>query len=115
MKDEKKLDVRATKVDPKTKKYVLLALSILFDAIGMVSYFFPGVGESVDLVWAPVAGLLNFAMFGGTLGKAGGLLSLLEEGLPGTDVIPSFTLTWLARYQFGMGADKKEPPVLPKN
>ena len=46
-----------------------LILSIIFDAIGMLSYVVPVLAEVTDIVWAPVAGLLLTAMFKGTTGK----------------------------------------------
>lgn len=82
-----------------TKKYKLLLLSILFDAIGMVSFIIPGVGEFSDVIWAPVSVYFITKMFKGTVGKVGGAVSFLEEiGFLGTDFLPTFTLTWLYTY-----------------
>lgn len=75
-----------------------LVLGILFDAIGMLSFTVPGVGEFADVIWAPVAGLLMAWMYKGTSGKIAGFLTFLEEIIPFTDIIPSFTLMWLYHY-----------------
>ncbi|RYF90189.1 MAG: hypothetical protein EOO00_09250 [Chitinophagaceae bacterium] len=61
------------------------------------TYTVPLLGEFADLVWAPVSGAIFFAMFGGWKGAAGGVFNFLEELLPGTDFIPSFTLMWLMK------------------
>jgi hypothetical protein len=67
------------------------------DLIGMSSYFFPGLGEFADVVWAPISGYIFFKLFGGRLGLIGGVLDFLEEIIPFTDVIPSFTIAWFIR------------------
>lgn len=36
-------------------KYTKLALSLLFDAIGLLSYAIPGLGELSDMFWAPAS------------------------------------------------------------
>lgn len=81
------------------KKMQMLFLSILFDGVGMVSYFIPGLGEGLDIAWAPIAGMLYFMMYRGMLGAMGGLFTTLEEAVPFTDIIPTFTLTWIFVYQ----------------
>lgn len=75
-----------------------LILGILFDAIGMMSFSIPYLGEFSDVVWAPMAGLLMTWMYKGTVGKAGGIFTFLEEIIPFTDFIPSFTFTWIYNY-----------------
>ena len=72
-----------------------LILGIVFDAIGMLSFSIPFLGEFSDVVWAPIAGFLMTRMYKGTVGKVGGIFAFLEEIIPFTDVIPSFTLTWI--------------------
>ncbi len=83
----------------KSKK---LYVGILFDLIGMVSYFFP----FVDVVWAPLSAYLMINLYKGNVGKIGGLISFLEEAIPGLDFFPSFTLTWCYVYLI-----KKENPT----
>lgn len=81
------------------KKYKLLLLSILFDGIGMLSFVIPGIGEFSDVIWAPVSVYFITKMYKGTVGKVGGAVSFLEEiGIFGTDIIPTFTLTWAYTY-----------------
>jgi hypothetical protein len=75
-----------------------LVLGILFDAIGMLSFTVPFIGEFSDVIWAPLAGFLMTWMYKGTIGKVGGTIAFLEEILPFTDFIPTFTLTWIYTY-----------------
>jgi hypothetical protein len=79
-------------------KYKKLALSLLFDAIGMLSFAIPFIGEFSDIIWAPLAALLMTRLFKGTTGKVAGLLTLFEELTIGLDFVPTFTLTWLYQY-----------------
>ncbi len=72
-------------------------ICILMDLIGMLSYIFPGMGEFTDIIWAPISGYIFFKLFGGRLGLIGGVLDFLEEILPFTDIIPSFTIAWFIR------------------
>lgn len=72
-------------------------LCILLDVIGMASYFIPALGEFADVVWAPISGFLFYILFGGRFGMIGGVLNTLEEIIPFTDIIPSFTIAWFIR------------------
>lgn len=74
-----------------------LALCILLDAIGMATYLIPALGEFADIVWAPLSGLIFYKLFGGRFGMVGGVLSFLEEIIPWTDIIPSFTISYFIR------------------
>jgi hypothetical protein len=71
-----------------------LFIGILFDLIGMVSYVLP----VVDVVWAPLSAYLMLRLYRGNVGKIGGLISFIEEAVPGLDFFPSFTLTWCYVY-----------------
>jgi hypothetical protein len=82
------------KSDKKTK----LLLSLVFDGIGMLSYVVPVFAESIDVVWAPISGILLMLMYKGTVGKIAGLFGAIEELIPFTDVIPTFTITWFYTY-----------------
>jgi hypothetical protein len=75
-----------------------LIMSIVFDAIGMLSYAVPLLAEVTDVVWAPISGMLLVAMYKGSTGKIAGMVGFLEEILPGVDFIPTFTLTWIYTY-----------------
>lgn len=81
------------------KKYKLLILSVLFDAIGMLSFIVPFVGETFDVLWAPISSFLIYKMYKGVEGKVGSIISFIEEvSILGTDLIPTFTLTWIYKY-----------------
>ncbi len=82
----------------KERKYLLLILGLLFDAIGMLSFMVPGIGEFSDVIWAPVSALLIYKMYKGVEGKIGGTVSFFEEIIPGLDIIPTFTLTWIYKF-----------------
>jgi hypothetical protein len=71
-----------------------LLFCLLMDAIGYATYAVPFLGEFGDLVWAPISALIFLRTFGIRKGAWGGLFNLLEELLPGTDFIPTFTLMW---------------------
>ncbi|MFH7011141.1 hypothetical protein ACHRV5_04675 [Flavobacterium sp. FlaQc-52] len=81
--------------DEKNKK---LLMGLLFDGIGMLSFTIPLVGDFADVIWAPLAGFLMTYMYKGKVGKVAGILTFVEEILPFTDIIPSFTLTWIYTY-----------------
>ena len=80
----------------KYSKKNMLLLSLIFDAIGMVSFVFP----PIDIVWAPLSAFLMIKLYKGNIGKIGGIISFIEEAIPGLDFFPSFTLTWLYVYKW---------------
>ncbi|MFH6946331.1 hypothetical protein [Flavobacterium sp. FlaQc-50] len=82
----------------KEEKQKKLLLGLLFDGIGMLSFTIPLVGDFADVIWAPLAGFLMTYMYKGRVGKVAGILTFVEEILPFTDIIPSFTLTWIYTY-----------------
>ena len=82
------------KSDKKTK----LILSLIFDGIGMFTYLVPVFAESLDIIWAPISGILLVLMYKGTVGKIAGLFGTIEELIPFTDIIPTFTITWFYTY-----------------
>lgn len=79
-------------------KFTVLLLSILFDGIGMLSYFIPGFGETTDAVWAPVSAWLMTKLYKGKEGKIAGIITFIEEAIPGIDIIPTFSLMWVYTY-----------------
>jgi hypothetical protein len=95
------LGEKAVIVDPVKvkKKLPNLAFCILLDAIGCLNYALPVFGEAIDIIWAPVSALLFLAMFGGRIGKIGAILNFIEEIVPFTDIIPSFTIAYFIRKQ----------------
>jgi len=88
--------------DIRTRK---LLLGLILDAIGMITYSIPGFAEILDIIWAPIAAFIMTRMYKGGIGKAAGVLTFIEEILPGTDIIPSFTLMWIYTYYFQKGKD----------
>jgi len=85
-----------------------LALCIILDMIGYASFSIPFLGEFSDLIWAPLSGLIFYKLFGGKMGLFGGGFSFLEELLPFTDFIPTFTISWAIRH---FSAEKKNKLV----
>ncbi|MBL0145809.1 MAG: hypothetical protein IPP48_08655 [Chitinophagaceae bacterium] len=71
-----------------------LLFCIIMDAIGYFTYALPGLGEFGDIIWAPLSGFIFYKTFGGTKGLIGGILNAIEEALPFTDFIPSFTIMY---------------------
>lgn len=69
----------------------LLYLCLLIDALGMLSYIIPVIGEWTDVAMSVLTALAIFKSFGSVGWAAFGFL---EEILPFTDVIPSATITW---------------------
>jgi len=74
-----------------------IGLCIIMDLLGMATYALAWLGEYADIVWAPISGFVFFILFGGRFGLIGGTLDFLEEILPFTDIIPSFTIAWFIR------------------
>ena len=75
-----------------------LILGLLFEAIGMSSLLIPGLGNFLDMFWAPLAGWLMTRMYKGRIGQAAGVITFVEELLPGLDVIPTFSIMWVYTY-----------------
>ncbi len=82
------------------KKFKKLLLGLFFDGVGMLSFAIPFIGEFSDIVWAPIAGWLMTRMYKGKLGQAAGVITFIEEIVPGLDIIPSFTIMWFYTYIF---------------
>lgn len=76
------------------KKEPRLAFCICMDLAGMASYIIPGAGEFFDMAWAPIAAYLFYRTFSGKVAKLGSLIEFIEEALPFTDFIPTFTLAY---------------------
>ena len=84
-------------------KYKKLALSIVLDAVGFITIF--------DVIWAPLSAYIMTKMYPGNKGKVAGVVSFIEEILPGLDIIPTFTIMWFYTYVFS----KKESPAIEIN
>ncbi|MBQ0769698.1 MAG: hypothetical protein KBT58_10425 [Bizionia sp.] len=89
-----------------SNKYKKLAVGLLFDAVGYLSFIIPGFGELTDIIWAPISAWLMTKMYSGKKGKVGAIVSFVEELLPGFDIIPSFTLMWI--YTYVISSSKEE-------
>ena len=88
-------------VVPRAKKQATttkLILGLFLDAIGMLSYAVPLLAEATDVIWAPIAAFAMTMLYKGTVGKVSGVITFIEEIIPGLDFIPTFTLTWLYEY-----------------
>ncbi|WP_271425107.1 hypothetical protein [Aequorivita sinensis] len=88
----------------KDEKYKLLRQGILFDLIGMSTMAIPVVGPFLDMIWAPLAAKQMSKMYKGNEGKLASVVVFLEEILPFTDIVPTFTLMWLYTFVW-----KKQP------
>jgi hypothetical protein len=84
-------------IPPITKNRDLI-ISILLDIVGYFSYAIPFIGEFSDVVWAPIAAFLMTRIYKGRIGRTAGVLEFIEEIIPFTDFIPTFTLTWIYTY-----------------
>lgn len=88
----------------KVEKYKLLRQGILYDLIGMSTMAIPVVGPFLDMIWAPLAAKQMSKMYKGNEGKLASVVVFLEEILPFTDIVPTFTLMWLYTFVW-----KKQP------
>lgn len=78
---------------PEGRKWVKLVFCVLIDLIGSGSLAVPFLGDTLDLVTAPILAVMLQALFGNSAVTIAGFA---EEILPGTDGIPTATLAWLA-------------------
>jgi len=81
----------------KDKKRFDLVASILIDMLGMSTFLLPALGESFDIILAPIISALIYAVHRTTFGAA---LGFIEEIIPFTDIIPTATILWAYRYLF---------------
>jgi hypothetical protein len=77
-----------------------IAFCIAMDLVGIISYAIPGLMEFTDVIWAPLSAFIFMKTFGGKFGKTGAVINFLEEILPGTDIIPTFTIAWVIKKYF---------------
>ena len=89
----------------KAQKRKHLLLSLLIDAVGMLSYLIPFLGEATDLVYGPISGIIIFMMYkqNPAVGLIGGLFGAGEEMFV-ADFVPTATLLWL--YTYKLNGDK---------
>ena len=73
-------------------KYKKLVISIILDLIGLITF--------LDIIWAPLSGYIMTRLYKGQKGKVAGVISFIEEIIPGLDIIPTFTIMWIYTYVF---------------
>ncbi len=78
-----------------------ITFCLIMDLVGYASFAIPVFGEIADVIWAPVSGFIFMKAFGGRMGRIGGVLNFIEEFMPLTDFIPSFTIAWFIRNKAG--------------
>ena len=93
----------------KDSKYKNLFLGLLFDTIGMLSFVVPFIGDFTDVIWAPIAAWLMTRMYKGKVGQVAGVITFIEEIVPGLDIIPMFTIMWFYTHKFKKS--KKETSI----
>jgi len=91
-----------------TNKYSILKKGLLFDAVGMLSMAIPVIGPFLDILWAPYAAKKMRDMYEGEAGKIASIVVFVEEILPISDFIPTFTLMWI--YTFVWKGEKVKTP-----
>ena len=89
----------------KDPKFIFLRNGILYDLIGMSSMFIPVIGPFLDIIWAPIAAKKMSEMYKGNEGKIASVIVFIEELLPLSDFIPTFTLMWI--YTFVLSSQKE--------
>ena len=67
-----------------------LSLCLLLDALGFVSFLVPWS----DIFWAPLSAYIMITLFRSRQGKYAALFSFIEEILPFSDIIPTFTMMY---------------------
>ena len=85
-------------------KSTKLLLSICFDLLGLVSYLIP----LFDVIWAPLSSYMMIQLYGGKKGLIAAVFVFIEEALPLSDVIPSFSVMWFYSYYLDKGTSEKE-------
>ncbi|TRO66598.1 hypothetical protein [Christiangramia sabulilitoris] len=88
----------------KLLKDKLFIKGLVYDLTGMATVAIPLIGPFLDLLWAPYAAKKMREMYPGKKGKLASVIVFLEEILPGTDIIPTFTLMYLYSFVW-----KKQP------
>ncbi len=75
-----------SKLENLSKKQLLI-YGLVFDGFGMIPL--------LNFIWAPLSAFLMIKLYKGNVGKIGGMVSFIEEVIPGLNFFPSFTLTWI--------------------
>ncbi|MFV8225938.1 hypothetical protein [Christiangramia aquimixticola] len=91
-------------------KNKIFAKGLVYDLAGMATVAIPFIGPFLDLLWAPYASRKMREMYPGKNGKLASVIVFIEEILPGTDIIPTFTLMYL--YTHVWKRSKVQPQVI---
>jgi hypothetical protein len=74
----------------------------VLDGLGSASYLLPGLGEGFDVAWAPIQTILIMALYNHNNAPSAmdylKYVSMAEELLPFTDVLPTATIGWCMEY-----------------
>ncbi|TDH73476.1 uncharacterized protein CCR75_003081 [Bremia lactucae] len=71
-----------------------LVASLAIDFLGNATFVVPGLGEVIDVLWAPVSSKMVDALYKESSPRAK-YVALMEELLPFTDFIPTAKLAWM--------------------
>lgn len=88
-----------------------ITFCIIMDLIGYASFSIPFFAEVSDVLWAPISSFIFLKSFGGKIGRMGSVFNFIEEVLPFTDFIPSFTIAWFIRNN---SFEKSKPHRIPQ-
>ena len=91
--NDNKLKTKSIPVEAWGKLIICIAIDFLGDA----SYVIPGIGELEDVAWAPLSAFLLSKLFNNNVLTS---FEFIKEVLPGTDIIPVATISWLLQYVF---------------
>ena len=72
-----------------------LVVSVVLDLLGDASYSLPFLGDASDVIFAPIAGLVLYKLYGSNIIT---VLGIVEELLPGADFIPTGSIAWYFKY-----------------
>jgi hypothetical protein len=70
-----------------------IGICIFMDLFGMIPYLLPWL----SFIVAPISSWTFYKLFGGRIGIIGGILDFLEEIIPFTEIIPTYTIAWFIR------------------
>jgi hypothetical protein len=71
-----------------------LTLCIVMDIIGYATYAIPILGEIGDILWAPISAIVFYNTFNRDIKTIGSVVNFIEEILPITDIVPTFTIAY---------------------
>lgn len=74
-----------------------LATCMVLDAVSLIGLAMGQYQALFKIIWAPIAALIYFRLYGGKLGFFGGATAFLEESTGFGFIIPTFTITWFAK------------------